>query len=131
MENALQEQRNIFLLIEAKCRENGFRLLSVQKTTKKQSENIIVVHIHIHYGNEYGEINKRLKMAKKRIVVIKESSTGRNERFRDTKTNEQMSRCELVKKIELGKYPNYHLRNVHGKKTPVSNPDSTTDNNLD
>lgn len=70
-------------------------------------------------------------MARKRVKVIKESPTGRNERFRDTQTHDEMSRCEFVKKIERGKYSGYHVRKVHGKKTPVSNPDSTTDNNLD
>lgn len=72
-----------------------------------------------------------MKMARKRIVVIRESPTGRNEEFRDAKTHEQMSRSEFVKKIQRGEYPGYHVRKVHGVKTPVSNPDNTTDNNLD
>jgi hypothetical protein len=42
-----------------------------------------------------------------------------------------MSRSQFVKKIENGNYPNYHVRNIGGVKTPVSNPDGKSGNNLD
>ncbi len=42
-----------------------------------------------------------------------------------------MTRAEFVKQIEKGSYPKYHVRKINNIKTPVSNPDSTTNNNLD
>lgn len=69
-------------------------------------------------------------MARKRVKVIRETDSGRNLEFLDTRTHTQMSRAEFVKKIEGGGYPNYHVRKIHGIKTPVSNPDETEDNNL-
>ena len=70
-------------------------------------------------------------MARKRISVIEESKTGRNRKFRDNYSGGDMTRPEFVKKIESGGYANYHVRKVNGVKTPVSNPDSTRNNNLD
>lgn len=69
-------------------------------------------------------------MANKRISVIKESKTGRNEKFRDNRKNKDMTRTQFVSEIEKGNYDNFHIRNVNGKKTPVSNPDFAKDNNL-
>ena len=66
-----------------------------------------------------------------RIKVIQESDSGRNQRFRDTRTGQEMTRTQLVKKIENGQYDNYHVRKINGLKTPVSNPDETKNNNLD
>lgn len=66
----------------------------------------------------------------KRISVTKESGTGRNERFRDNKTNKEMSRTEFVSEIKKGNFDNYHVRIVDGKQTPVSNPDKSENNNL-
>jgi hypothetical protein len=67
----------------------------------------------------------------KRITVTQESDSGRNERFHDNYTGQDMTRGQLVREIERGNYPNYHVREINGVKTPVSNPDSTTNNNLD
>ena len=66
----------------------------------------------------------------KRITVIEEDGDGRNKRFRDNSTGKTMSRAELVKEIERGKYGGYHVRIINGVKTPVSNPDSSENNNL-
>ncbi|HEW79168.1 MAG TPA: hypothetical protein ENH34_04285 [Phycisphaerales bacterium] len=66
-----------------------------------------------------------------RVKVIKESDSGRNQKFQDTKTKEVMTRPQFVTEIEAGQYPNYHVRKINGVKTPVSNPDKTTNNNLD
>lgn len=41
-----------------------------------------------------------------------------------------MTRAELNKAINNGTYSGYHVRNVNGKETPVSNPDSSKRNNL-
>ena len=70
-------------------------------------------------------------MARKRITVTQESNSGRNQKFHDNFTGGDMTRAGFVKQIEQGNYANYHVRKVHGIKTPVSNPDSTTNNNLD
>jgi len=70
-------------------------------------------------------------MGRKRVEVIRESDSGRNLEFLDTRTHKEMSRAEFVRRIERGEYPGYHVRKVHRIKTPVSNPDETTDNNLD
>ena len=66
-----------------------------------------------------------------RVKVTQESDTGRNQRFLDTKTGREMSRARFVKAIESGEYDDYHVRKINGIKTPVSNPDETTSNNLD
>lgn len=66
-----------------------------------------------------------------RVKVTQESDSGRNQRFRDTRTGEEMTRAQFVKQIENGQYPNYHVRKINKIKTPVSNPDETTNNNLD
>lgn len=70
-------------------------------------------------------------MANKRIKVIQESDSGRNQKFHDNRTGENMSRSQFVKKIEQDQYPNYHVRKINNVKTPVSNPDNTEGNNLD
>ena len=70
-------------------------------------------------------------MARKRISVTQENDTGRNQGFHDNYTGEDMTRARFVREIEAGNYPNYHVRDVNGIKTPVSNPDQSELNNLD
>ena len=65
------------------------------------------------------------------VEVTKESSTGRNQKFLDKKTGVDMTRAEFVKEIEKGNYPDYHVRKINNKKTPVSNPNGGTGDNLD
>lgn len=69
-------------------------------------------------------------MARKRITVTQESSTGRNLGFCDNRTGETMTRTGFVREIERGNYPDYHVRKVNGVKTPVSDPDGSAGNNL-
>ena len=64
------------------------------------------------------------------ITVTNESNTGRNENFHDNFFNLDMDRKQFVKQIKQGNYPNYHVRNINGIDTPVSNPDKTRNNNL-
>ncbi|MDX6444645.1 MAG: hypothetical protein QOH71_1719 [Blastocatellia bacterium] len=66
----------------------------------------------------------------KRITVTQESDTGRNENFHDNYTGRDMTRPQFVREIETGNYPRYHIRNINGTETPVSNPDSSENNNL-
>ncbi len=63
------------------------------------------------------------------VTVTKENDTGRNTHFVDG--NKTMTRAKFVKEIEIGNYPEYHVRKINGIKTPVSNPDNKTNNNLD
>lgn len=70
-------------------------------------------------------------MARKRVTVTQESTTGRNQRFHDNANGRDMSRADFARRIEGGEYPNYHLRRINGLKTPVSNPDGKPGNNLD
>lgn len=66
-----------------------------------------------------------------KVEVIKESKTGRNERFRDTKTGKEMTRRQFVKAIDSGLYgKNYYHRKINGIDTPVSKPDGNARNNL-
>jgi hypothetical protein len=65
-----------------------------------------------------------------RLKVTGEDASGRNVSFQDTATGQRFTRAQLVKAIEAGRYPDYHVRKVHGVKTPVSNPDRTRRNNL-
>jgi len=74
---------------------------------------------------------RRLRMARKRVTVTHETSSGRNQQFHDNYNGSNMTRAQFVRNIEDGNYQNYHVRNVNGLKTPVSNPDATKNNNLD
>ena len=69
-------------------------------------------------------------MGRQRVSVTRESNTGRNERFHDNYKGTDMTRSQFVREINNGNYENYHVRNVNGIPTPVSNPDSTRNNNL-
>ena len=69
-------------------------------------------------------------MGRKRVSVTSESNTGRNQRFQDNYNGQSMTRNQFVKEINSGNYSNYHTRNINGVETPVSNPDSTRNNNL-
>ena len=66
----------------------------------------------------------------KRVSVTQENNSGRNQRFRDNYSKTEMSRPEFVRQIEKGNYANYHIREINGVKTPVSNPDKSENNNL-
>ena len=66
----------------------------------------------------------------KKVSVVKESSTGRNETFKDNSTGKTMTRTQFVKEIDKGNYSDYHVRKINGVKTPASNPDGKTGNNL-
>lgn len=70
-------------------------------------------------------------MTRKRVTVTREKDSGRNIKFHDNYNGNNMTRPQFVKAIKDGDYPNYHVRNVNGLPTPVSNPDNTTNNNLD
>ncbi len=58
-------------------------------------------------------------MARKRVTVTDESSTGQD-----------MTRSQFVREIDSGNYDRYHVSEINGVKTPVSNPDGSENNNL-
>lgn len=66
----------------------------------------------------------------KRVKVTRESDGGWNQRFHDNFSGADMTRAQFVREIERGNYPNYHVREINGVKTPVSNPDGNSRNNL-
>ena len=67
----------------------------------------------------------------KSVKVTRESSSGRNLNFENSRTGAEMTRAQFVKAIRAGEFPDYHVRNVNGVATPVSNPDRSESNNLD
>lgn len=67
----------------------------------------------------------------KRVKTTAESKSGRNTNFHDNFSGSDMTRAQFVKQINAGNYPNYHVREINGVKTPVSNPDPSRNNNLD
>ncbi|MBA2840878.1 hypothetical protein HNP87_001410 [Methanococcus maripaludis] len=75
-------------------------------------------------GNKSGKTNI------KDIKVTKESDSGRNLEFKNTKTGEELSRAQVVNKIESGEITGAHVRKVNNVKTPCSNPDGKKNNNL-
>lgn len=69
-------------------------------------------------------------MARKQISVVEQDENGRNETFKIHGTNEVVSREELAERIQNGEFDDYHVREINGVKTPVSNPDGKEGNNL-
>lgn len=69
-------------------------------------------------------------IARKRVSVTQENDTGRNIKFKDNYNGNSMTAKQFVNEIKAGNYENYHIRNIKGVDTPVSNPDKTKDNNL-
>ncbi len=67
----------------------------------------------------------------KRVTVTREDDNGRNQGFHDNVTNRNMNREQFVKSIERGNYDGYHVRVINNIPTPCSNPDRSTNNNLD
>lgn len=67
----------------------------------------------------------------KRVSTTRETPSGRNTQFQDNYTGTSMTLNTFVRKIENGYYDNYHIRLINGIKTPCSNPDRSSRNNLD
>ena len=67
---------------------------------------------------------------KQPVQVIDENDTGRNVRFLDPNAGKEMTRPEFVREIEQGNYPEYHVREIEGIKTPCSNPNGKERDNL-
>jgi len=65
-----------------------------------------------------------------RVVVVREDDQGRNIEFLDTVTGRRMTVDEFIKAIRDQKYPDYVVRMMHGRPTPVSRGNETKDDNL-
>ena len=60
---------------------------------------------------------------KERVIVLKESDTGENILFLDTKKLIVFSREDFVAKIKAGEYRDYEIRKIGGKEIPASKRD--------
>lgn len=66
-----------------------------------------------------------------RVKVIRESDTGRNERFKDTQSGRYMSREQFVAAIKNGSYSkDYYVRKINKVETPCSKPNNSVKDNL-
>lgn len=66
----------------------------------------------------------------KKLVVTKESPSGRNQEFQDTSTGKIMGVRETVRRIEQGQFPGYHVQHVGKRAFPRSNPNRSSKDNL-
>lgn len=65
-----------------------------------------------------------------KIKATSENKTGRNTHF-DVGSRSNVTRAQVVREIKNGQHPDYHVREINGVLTPVSNPDKTTNNNIE
>ncbi|WOO89332.1 DUF3892 domain-containing protein [Mollicutes bacterium LVI A0078] len=62
------------------------------------------------------------------VTVTQQSKSGRNEKF--NVNGKELTRAQFCKEIKAGKHENFYVRNINGKKIPVSKPDGNKRNNL-
>lgn len=65
-----------------------------------------------------------------RVIVTKESKSGRNQIFLDTRIGVEMTRKQFVSAINQGLYDEYYVRQINNVLTPCSKPDDSKINNL-
>ena len=74
-------------------------------------------------------------MDKAKLKVTKETKTGRNIEFQDTRNNKKMSNKELISRLETGKssYNDHYCvkHDKNGNKYIASKPDRSTKKNLE
>ena len=91
---------------------------------------LIITNDQAQDSRKYKDRNTKIIKPNKPVVVIKESSTGRNEIFLDVVTGMVMTRDDFVKLIQLGEYQGYRIARIHNILTPISKHDGSTENNL-
>jgi hypothetical protein len=64
-----------------------------------------------------------------RVVVVREVDEL-NTDFVDTMTGAEMTTAQFVAAIRAGQYPDYEVRKIHGRDTPMSKPNASIDDNL-
>lgn len=77
-----------------------------------------------------GLIKNHEDAMKRPVEVTDKNDTGRNLRFLDPDSGNQMTTPQFVREIEQGNYPDYHVRVIEGVKTPCSNPNAKESDNL-
>lgn len=65
-----------------------------------------------------------------RLKVTREDENGRNTHFQDTRTKQEMTLAQAIKKVDSGAYPDYHTRGKGREKYIASNPNGKTKDNL-
>lgn len=107
------------------------------RKAKNKAELLKMIHSALNKGeliiniNDSRALTNRSKpYSEKAVIVVKESKTGRNEIFLDTKSGEILGREDFVGLIESGKYSEYSVATIKGVDTPVSKGDKVTANNL-
>ena len=58
-------------------------------------------------------------MKNHRVKVIQEDDSGRNERFKDCTSGNEMTRNQFVREIKKGNYEEYYVRKINGFDCPV------------
>jgi alkylated DNA nucleotide flippase Atl1 len=70
-----------------------------------------------------------------KLTVIHERPSGLNTQFVYNPTGQVMTRGQVADLIDQGKITGYHVMHLHQNgqviRVPRSNPDKSTDNNLD
>lgn len=73
-------------------------------------------------------------MAKSKLIVTRETKTGRNVQFQDTRNNRIMSDKELISRLKTGNSSyneDYYVKHDKNRKEYVSSkPDGNEKNNL-
>ncbi len=107
------------------------------RKTKNKAELLKMIHNALNKGeliinlkDSRALTNRSKPYSEKAVIVVKESKTGRNEIFLDTKSGDILERGDFVGLIEAGKYPGYSVATIKGVDTPVSKGDKVIANNL-
>lgn len=68
----------------------------------------------------------------KKLIVVKETKTGRNLLFKDTTSNEILNSTQVSSRIRsnVPGYSNYYSRMFNGKNTIQRKPDGNPNTNL-
>ena len=108
---------------KAKNRDDLFKLL----LDAQKNEELIENNSDKRKYNGDASIKKRPKGL---VIVIEESKTGENLTFYDLDNKKVLSKGDFVVSIKGGGHPDYEIRQIGGKETPVSKKDRFNFNNL-
>ena len=86
--------------------------------------------IDIDDPRKYKGASSIKKRPKGLVIVIEESETGENLTFYDLDNKQVLNKNDFITSIKNGSFPDYEIRNIGGKETPVSKKDRFNFNNL-
>lgn len=86
--------------------------------------------VDLNDGRKYKGASRPPKRISKPLIVLRKTSSGRNEIFYDLQTRAALSRSELIVLIRNGRYPGYSIKIIKGVETPVSKRDGRRINNI-